>query len=101
MNTVLKLQVDDSSSFESRITRHLMKDCYDRLINELGSSEAHGKMMEAWYLIEQEMTESGLTEPVLAAAILFEKSNYNKQLHTLYYASIFWKESVFAESINP
>lgn len=68
-----------------------MRDCYNRLIKELGSTEAHNRMMEAWSLIEQEMKENGLTEPVPAATILFEKSNYDRLLHTLYYAAIYWK----------
>ena len=98
MNTILTLQKDDSTSFESRITHYLMKDCYHRLIEELGKVKAELRMNEAWILIEKEMAESGISEPVSAASILFEKSNYNQQLRTLYYAAIFLKESRYESS---
>lgn len=98
MDTVLKIKTNDSGSFQTKITQHLMKECYNKLIRDYGNTEAHNRMSEAWSLIEQEMQENGLTDPLPAAKILFKKCNYDRLLHTLYYAAIYWKEN---ESLGP
>jgi len=90
INTALISQNDGSASFESKITHYLMRNCYEKLIAGLGKEKAEVRMNEAWKSIEQVMLECNMTEPVTAAGILFERSNYNQQLHSLNYATIFW-----------
>jgi hypothetical protein len=78
------------SSFESRITFHLMKDCYEKLVQDLGETKAEEVLHKAWSRIEQVMLENGV-EPLNAATIIFENFNFDKQLHSECYAAIYWK----------
>lgn len=74
-----------------------MKDCYDRLISDLGEVQAGIQMERAWNLIQQLMRDKRVSSPAYAAALLFQRNNYDRLLHTQCYAAIYWKTHFFTE----